>query len=213
MSDPLQQNPFAPPRAAVQDDVGLPLGQVVDATRMQRLLAVLVDSAVGLAALILLGIVIAATVGLGAFTHAGTGADFASVFTGVVWLSGLLFVLALGWGIYNLVLVYRYGQVFGKRIVGIRVVRSDGSRASLPRILFLRWGLLYVIAFVTGIVATFLHAPALANLLYLVDTLLIFRASRLCLHDQLGDTRVVTAASSEHATLAGLRGAAAPARA
>ena len=36
-------------------------------------------------------------------------------------------------------LVYLYGQTFGKRMMDIRVVRIDGSRVTFARFVFLRW--------------------------------------------------------------------------
>ena len=77
----------------------------------------------------------------------------------------------------------------------IRVVRVDGSRVSFARFVFLRWlplAIVGCIPFVGGIVA-------------LIDPLLIFRESRRCLHDDIADTQVVTAASSVDATLRGDR--------
>lgn len=205
MSDALNQNPFAPPRAAVQDPVAAGASEVVDATRLQRFLAVLVDMGVSFVFALVIVAIVAATVGLGSLGRGDLGAAFA----GVMGIVALVMLGALAWGVYNLVLVYRYGQVFGKRVMGIRVVRTDGSRASLARIIFARWGILWVIAMVVSIPLGLMKLnPVWLDALYLVDVLLIFRASRLCLHDHLGDTRVVTAASSEHATLAGLAAAA-----
>ena len=89
------------------------------------------------------------------------------------------------------------GQTVGKRMMGIRVVRTDGSRVSLPRFLFMR-GLPVAIL---GVL------PLLRYVMFLVDSLVIFRESRQCLHDNFADTKVVTAASSEAATLAGDSGA------
>jgi uncharacterized RDD family membrane protein YckC len=106
------------------------------------------------------------------------------------WIGGLLLLAYL---VYSLVLVFLYGQTFGKRAMGIRVVRVDGSRVAFSRIVFLRWlptALLGAIPFIGFIVN-------------LVDPLLIFRESSQCLHDDIADTRVVGAAASAHATLRG----------
>jgi uncharacterized RDD family membrane protein YckC len=69
----------------------------------------------------------------------------------------------------------------GKKLLGMRIVRSDGSRASAGRILGLRYTLGWVIASV----------PLVGSLYALVDALLIFRGSRQCLHDTIADTIVV----------------------
>jgi len=72
------------------------------------------------------------------------------------------------------------GQSIGKRSRGIRVVRTDGNRASLFRIL--ARNLVTVIAF----------APLpFAFLLIFIDALMIFGNERRCLHDVMVGTKVV----------------------
>jgi uncharacterized RDD family membrane protein YckC len=104
---------------------------------------------------------------------------------------GVAMLAIQGW------LLYRYGQTIGKRALGIRIVRRDGRRASLARLLLLRM-------VVPGAVAMI---PLVGALIVLVDVLFIFGDARRCLHDLLADTIVVTAASSEHATLSATRAA------
>ena len=54
-------------------------------------------------------------------------------------VGGLLTLVAvIGWAIYTIHLVKRNSQTIGKKLVGIKVVRSDGSHASLGRIFWLR---------------------------------------------------------------------------
>src|SRR5690606_1805767 len=83
----------------------------------------------------------------------------------------------------TLVLVHRYGQTIGKRMLGIRVVRSDGSRATLGRIFWLR-------NFVNGLPSAI---PFVGNFYFFVDSLFIFGPRRQCLHDLIADTIVVRA--------------------
>jgi len=64
-------------------------------------------------------------------------------------------------------------------MVGIKVVRSDGSPASLGRLIWLRNVLNGVIAII----------PAYG----LIDSLFIFSESRQCLHDKIADTIVIKA--------------------
>ena len=70
------------------------------------------------------------------------------------------------------------GQSIGKRWRGIRVVRMDGSRASLGRIVFLR-------NFMPAALSSF------CGLVGIVDALLIFGQDKRCLHDMIADTKVV----------------------
>jgi len=115
-------------------------------------------------------------------------------------------VLAIGWTIWNIVLLYKYGQTVGKKVMGIRVVRMDGSRVSFARFFFLRGLAIGVIGAVVGGIGGAMHIKFAGNIVTLVDYLMIFGAARRCLHDFIADTQVATAASSPNATLAGISG-------
>jgi len=93
-----------------------------------------------------------------------------------------LFLCAMGfiaWAWITLLLVARYGQTMAKRVLEIRVVRSDGSQASLGRIFWLR-----------NVVNGLLNA---IPLYWLVDSLFIFSVRRQTIHDLIADTIVVKA--------------------
>jgi uncharacterized RDD family membrane protein YckC len=93
-------------------------------------------------------------------------------------------VLALiAWCIITAWLVATNGQSIGKRLVGIKVVRTDGSRASFARIFLLR-------NVVNGLPNLL---PYVGWLYQLIDPLLIYQESRQCLHDRIADTIVVRA--------------------
>ncbi len=81
----------------------------------------------------------------------------------------------------NAYLLATQGQTLGKRLLGLRIVRPDGGRASLVRLLGARYGIGYVIGLL----------PFVGGLYGLIDSLLIFRESRRCLHDHIADTLVV----------------------
>jgi len=185
-------NPYTPPRAVVDDHVDSP-GELVEAGRGARFAAALID---GLAPIVVL-VGILAAVALPAYHNylqRAKGQPVASESSSAVILVAALAGLAfLAFVTYSMTLVYRYGQTIGKRMMGIRVVRSDGSRVAFGRFIFLRWLPLFVVGLI----------PWIGYLAGLVDSLLIFRDSHQCLHDNIADTRVVTAASSEHATLEG----------
>ena len=66
-----------------------------------------------------------------------------------------------------------------KKLVGIKVVRADGSPASVGRIVWLR-----------NILNGFISIVPLYGLL---DSLFIFGESRQCLHDKIADTIVINA--------------------
>jgi uncharacterized RDD family membrane protein YckC len=175
MSETVIQNPFAPPRAEFVDAPTAPT-QVELAVRGARLGASLIDAA---------PFIVFAILAAWGGSHGGG-----------------VFLLALGglgmiaWVVYNCVLLYGHGQSVGKRVLGLRIVRTDGSRLSFKRFVFLR----EVPMIVLGLI------PFLGRVIHLVDVLMIFRESRQCLHDVFADTLVVTAASSPHATLAGSNG-------
>jgi uncharacterized RDD family membrane protein YckC len=94
-------------------------------------------------------------------------------------------VALLAWCVITAWLVAANGQSIGKRLVGIKVVRTDGSPASFARILFLR-------NVVNGLPNLL---PYVGWLYQLVDPLLIYQESRRCLHDRIADTIVVACES------------------
>src|SRR5215813_4178295 len=97
----------------------------------------------------------------------------------------IITVLALiAWCAITAWLVATNGQSIGKRVVGIKIVRKDGSRASFARIFLLR-----------NLVNTLPNLLPYVGLLYqLIDPLLIYQQSRQCIHDKLADTIVVRCA-------------------
>jgi uncharacterized RDD family membrane protein YckC len=198
MSEFADQNRFAPPRAHVEDPLSTASAQLVPATRGSRFLAFLVD----ISPAFVVGI-IAAILAPGLLTGKFDPANGAMMVFGLVML--VFFIAAIGWTIWTIVLLYRYGQTIGKKVMGIRVVRMDGSRVSFARFFFLRGLAMGVIGAVVGAIGGTLHFPFAGNLVTIVDGLLIFAAARRCLHDYIADTQVVTAASSPNATLEGSR--------
>ena len=167
-------NPYAPPRGAVRD---MPSEGQELAGRGVRLLAYFLDGIIAGLMVYVPGLIVAAATGrlaqLGQLDQANP--DFSGF--------GLpLFVCFMGfvaWAWITLLLVARYGQTIAKRMLEIRVVRSDGSQASLGRIFWLRNvvnGLLSVIP-----------------LYGFIDILLIFGERRQCIHDLIADTIVVKA--------------------
>ena len=109
-----ESNPYAAPKAAVEDVQTTPFEL---ATRSQRLLASIADT-----------IVLWVAMMAGAFATGG-GVSWAGV---GVWV-GLGIIGAL-----NLWMVYRYRATIGKKLVKIRMVRPDGSEAPMWRLVFLR---------------------------------------------------------------------------
>ena len=159
-------NPFAPPRAEVADIAATGPEQ---ARRTTRLVAALLDGLIQGAAfwvvfLLLFNKLITPELGMWVLPLYSLGGF-------------VLFMLINGY------LLAREGQTVGKKLLGLRIVRSDGSRATLPRLAGLRYGVTFLITAV----------PLVGGLYSLVDVLLIFRASNKCLHDNIADTIVVKA--------------------
>jgi uncharacterized RDD family membrane protein YckC len=73
------------------------------------------------------------------------------------------------------------GQSIGKKLLGIKIVRTNGSQADFVRIVTRR--LLPVQ--VAGLI------PTVGPFLGLIDALFIFRQSKKCLHDDIADTVVI----------------------
>jgi uncharacterized RDD family membrane protein YckC len=163
-------NPYAPPRTVVQDIVR-PQSGVALADRGARLGATILDS------LIFAGMVYVPMF-FAAFTaEAATSGESAA--TMVLGAGALTIVGFAVWCWLNIRYVLRNGQSIGKKLVGIKVVRADGTAVSLGRIFWLRNALNAAISIVP--------------LYGLIDILFIFGSSHQCLHDKIADTIVVKA--------------------
>jgi uncharacterized RDD family membrane protein YckC len=169
-------NPYAAPAARVEDVGAAAEYELAD--RGTRLGAAILDGLVvgGPVALVAIG----AAIMLPAMQRSGGESDRMAML-GVIGLlvgAALIGVLAL-----NLVWLHRYGQSIAKRWLGIRIVRTDGGRCSLLRIIFARWVPMIVLRAI----------PLLGWIFGLIDALLIFREDYRCLHDHFADTIVVKA--------------------
>lgn len=171
MSSELASNPYAPPQAEVKD---LVQDNVQLASRALRLGAWAIDTVIGF--LLALPLLIGASFGM---FHDRPPAltDAALVGFAITILGGIV------WTIVTIVLVHRNGQTIGKKLVGVKVVRSNGARASLGRIFWLRN---VVNALLNGV-------PYLGSVYFLIDHAFIFGDKCQCLHDKIADTIVVMA--------------------
>lgn len=161
-------NPYAAPRAAVED-----VGTLVDgfelASRGSRFLASLLD---GLIMLSVMGLLFAVTPWT--FDDLGASVTVSLMFGG----------LGLGaWLAINGYLLATRGQTVGKVALKIRVLRRSGARAGALRLIVVR----YLVPSLINLI------PYIGSVFSLVNPLMIFRDSRACLHDDLADTMVVKA--------------------
>jgi uncharacterized RDD family membrane protein YckC len=167
------------------------------ASRSFRLAAVLLD--VALYTAVMLPLALAAFVAVMVFDAAGEWLVVANAFAAVVY------------GLVQAVLITRTGQSLGKRMLGLRIVRPDGTLPGFARGVLLRsWLFLLPYAAVNLALPElwFLFAdefgftPLLMTLLtYLgyaaqaIDPLFILGGARRCLHDHVAGTDVVHAAT------------------
>lgn len=161
------QNPYAAPSVSPAQDQD----HSVRADRGMRLLARLIDG--GLYLLCMAPLFVAVAI--------DPNSERPSPLQMGIMSLGLLFALALF--AYNLVLLAQSGQTLGKRWLKIKIVRLDGSPASLGRILGLRM-------IVMGLIES---VPCLGALFSLANALWIFGDESRCLHDLLADTKVIDA--------------------
>ncbi|RPI61301.1 MAG: RDD family protein [Lysobacterales bacterium] len=163
-------NPYAPPRGAVRD---VPAEDQELAGRLVRLLAFVLDGIIASVMIYLPAFVVGAATG--SFEQSGNQLDADSLTLPIA--VGVIGAIAWAW--ITILLVARHGQTMGKRLLEIRVVRSDGSQASLGRIFWLR----NVVNALLGIIPLY----------SIIDALLIFGVRRQCIHDLIADTIVVRA--------------------
>lgn len=170
-----QPNPYAPPTANVADTAS-DSDTLEQAGRGIRLGAALLD---GVAAGLLIYVpafVVGGTSGL----LSGASDPYALFFGPFGIAIAVGFVV---WAAITFVLVKRNSQTIGKKLLGIKVVRSDGSHATLGRIFWMR----NVVNAIPSMI------PIVGYFYGLVDHLFIFSERRQCLHDKIADTIVVKA--------------------
>jgi uncharacterized RDD family membrane protein YckC len=160
------QNPYAPPLAEVKD---APQAEQALGGRGLRLVAVIIDGMLQFAAYWVVSLALPWSV-------FNTNPSVTQLLVGTVLGLGLFVVLQ------GFLLVTR-GQTIAKMLLGLRIVRRDGSKVGAARMLGLRYGIGLVISVI----------PFIGFIYVLIDSLLIFRDSRQCLHDQIADTMVIKA--------------------
>src|SRR5262245_36385428 len=165
-------NPYAPPQAVVEDIVDLT--GIVPAERLTRLGASILDGII-FGVMVYMPLVVAAIVGGAGQSGSGDPSDTNAFAIGVV-LAVVGFAAFVG---INIKYMWANGQSIGKKACGIKVVRRDGSRASLSRLIWLR-------NVVNGLLG-------LIPLYGIIDVLFIFGDARRCLHDYIADTIVIQA--------------------
>jgi uncharacterized RDD family membrane protein YckC len=163
-------NPYAPPRSDVRD-VADPTAR---ADRGTRLVAAILDGII-MMAMVYLPLMVGG--GAGAIVAAASGKFDPRAFFGIGAVLALVGLVAWIW--LTVVFVKRNGQTIAKKMLGIKVVRADGSPISLARIFWLR----NFVNSLLGIVPFY----------GLVDALVIFGEPRQCLHDKIADTIVIKA--------------------
>jgi uncharacterized RDD family membrane protein YckC len=171
-------NPFAPPTAVVSDK---PLESDLRASRGARFGAAFLD---GIIAMVIVYGPLLIFGGLSTLQAvAATGSSRFAVYGNIANATGGGIVIAalVALLVINLYLLHKSGQSIGKKLVGIHITRTDGSKASLARIVFVR-DLPFIIL---GVI------PFIQLVAWFVDPLFIFGEGRRCLHDLLADTIVV----------------------
>jgi uncharacterized RDD family membrane protein YckC len=172
------RNLYAPPKSAVKDVAGDET--LALASRGARLAAVMLDGFIGF-----IGFAPAYITNFTTLVQQSRG-NPAAVWINLARTGGWFYVGVLGALVVlaiDLVLLARNGQTIGKKALGIKVVRVDGSPVSLVRVFLLRY-----------VLNTFLTLIPVAGSLYsLVDCLMIFSASRRTVHDRIADTIVIKA--------------------
>jgi uncharacterized RDD family membrane protein YckC len=164
-------NPYAAPVARVRDAV--PFVEVQEpAQRWMRLVAVLLDAAIVLVPTWMMSAVLRSAM------H-----PYSRPSDGIKLLVLLYFMAVIVYLVMQLVMLHRSGQTLGKRLMGIRIVRTDGTRAGLGRILLLR-------SLIPNLIAAI---PYAGGFFVLIDSLFVFAEDRRCLHDRFADTAVVDA--------------------
>jgi uncharacterized RDD family membrane protein YckC len=170
-------NPYAPPLAELSPPPGVNISMLAD--RGSRLGASLLDGLLFFAASLVMLVMIALSGSLQRKGSAGPSSDLMEM----VVLIGFGFVPLVAFLSFQAYRLSTTGQTLGKRWVGIRVIKMDGTPVNFVSAVLMR-----------VIVPTLLGAVPLVGAFFsLADVLFIFRDDRRCLHDLIATTKVVRA--------------------
>lgn len=165
-------NPYQSPQAVISDSAEYS-GAVVLASRWQRLGAAIID--------ILLSAILTVPIWYIAYKDPQ---QFRVLFEENELLIGIVASLSVI-GFFFLchgILLARYGQTVGKRMLGIAIVDFKTNQIlSLKRVI----GARYVPQWLVGFI------PLLSSILPLINVLAIFGKEKRCIHDLLANTKVV----------------------
>lgn len=140
------------------------------ASRPQRLIAILLDSAI-----------ISGASLVAAYEGFPDAVRFAGLAAGAAILVANLYFLTVA------------GQTIGKRIAGLRIVRKETEENGGFVVNVLRRGVLPALPYIA---LTMVH-PILGGIYIWTDILFIFRADRRCVHDLIAGTLVVQSKGAE----------------
>lgn len=144
------------------------------ASRWSRLGAAIIDG------LIVAAITLPLMFLTGGFSYATEGAQPSFMYSLFITLVGIIVFLVI-----NGKPLANQGQTIGKKLLKIKIVTIEDGHAEVPELLK-RYGFYFMVPLV----------PILGQLLSLVNILFIFSASKRCLHDHVGSTKVVVAQQS-----------------
>jgi uncharacterized RDD family membrane protein YckC len=172
-------NNYAPPKSEVAD---VP-DDDIKASRGSRLGASIIDSLI-----IFVPMIPAYVHAIPLIAQAGPAVQRSTFAVwGAIASTGGWFYLGLLWAVcilaINSMLAYQNGQSIAKKWLGIKDVRTDGSRVSFARIFWLRNVLNTCLSFI----------PLVGGFYGLIDALFIFGSAKRCVHDYIADTIVVRA--------------------
>ncbi|MDP1564161.1 MAG: RDD family protein [Pirellulaceae bacterium] len=170
----MSQNPYAPPKYVPPTFSHTANGELELASLGQRFAGAFLDG------LIMLAIVFPLGFGLGfALVLSGMdpeGVQFSVLTTVVGAAIGIGVFLAL-----NGYLLASRGQTIGKYVLGTQIQSDDGQLMPFGSLILKRYVPLWVVS----------HIPWVGGIVSLVNALVIFRANRKCLHDEIAGTKVV----------------------
>jgi uncharacterized RDD family membrane protein YckC len=148
------------------------------ATRVDRLLGVLIDGAVMLIPMIIVYVIMAIVLGLlGVEGTTFIGRAILNIVGGVI---GVALFVAINFRFLS------KGQTVGKLVIGTRIVADDGSLIPVDQLIVKRYLIIWGASVLISTIVPLL------GIITIVDPLMIFRENHKCLHDELAGSKVIS---------------------